>query len=619
VEKRTLLTACVPCLLALGGPAGATQATQPTGPVLIETTYPAAREIRRPDRSLTEVEGGAVAVAAYTLDGRELATAGREPRDGKVRLWSARTGENFTGELVRTFAAPAPAPISALGFRAADNAIIAIAGTIANRWDSGSGKLLGTTTFKAALANVAFAPGKEPLLAASAGNRVGLWNFETGVENKSLLPQDARIRCVGFLPDGQTVIAGTEKGQVRFWNVETAGLVRTIDAGPGLRSCAVSATHLIVGGADGGVKVWALDVDDVHLVGPRRGKGAADVLALSAKGGEWAQAGPDGTIEVRDVATGKLLSLLQGHKGSVTAVAFNPNGQKLATSGADASLRFWTVPLPPLLRGDLEKISKALPAKATASPRRPRKLLVFWRADAILHKGGVPAANKAIELMGKKTGAFEAHFSRDTDVFTAEVLSRYDAIAFNSTAHLVMGDEAKKKALLDYVRAGGGVVGIHAAIDMFKTWPEGAQVVGATFAGHPWNPSGSWSVKLDEPDHVLMRAWGKKNFKMHDEFYELGEPYTRQDRRVLMSLDTSDPAVTAVTPLHRKDRDFAVSWIKRFGEGRVFYCMFGHLGDPFQIPAVLQFYLDGIQYALGDLEADATPRPRPTASAPAPR
>ena len=125
-----------------------------------------------------------------------------------------------------------------------------------------------------------------------------------------------------------------------------------------------------------------------------------------------------------------------------------------------------------------------------------------------------------------------------------------------------------------------------------------------------------WVRKLDEPDHVLMRAWNKKKFSMHDEFYELGEPYTRQDRRVLMTLDAaSDPAITAVTPLHRADKDFAVSWIKHFGQGKVFYCMFGHLGDPFQIPAVLQFYLDGIQYALGDLDADATPRPRTTASA----
>jgi type 1 glutamine amidotransferase len=48
--------------------------------------------------------------------------------------------------------------------------------------------------------------------------------------------------------------------------------------------------------------------------------------------------------------------------------------------------------------------------------------------------------------------------------------------------------------------------------------------------------------------------------------------------------------------------------VKRSGAGRVFYCDFGHIGEPFQNPAVLQFYLDGIQYALGDLQVDDTPK-----------
>ena len=59
----------------------------------------------------------------------------------------------------------------------------------------------------------------------------------------------------------------------------------------------------------------------------------------------------------------------------------------------------------------------------------------------------------------------------------------------------------------------------------------------------------------------------------------------------------------------RKDGDYAISWIKREGEGRVFYCSLGHDMNVFQEPAILQFYLDGIQYALGDLAADATPKP----------
>ncbi len=291
-------------------------------------------------------------------------------------------------------------------------------------------------------------------------------------------------------------------------------------------------------------------------------------------------------------------------------MAFNPNGQKMVAADAGGTLNTFTVPLPPLSAEVLDRIAAAIPARAAVAARKPRKLLVFWRADAILHKGGVPAANHALALLGKKTGAFEVHFSRDYEVFDRRVLSRYDALVLNSTAHVVLPDAAKQQALLDWVGAGGGVVGIHAAIDTFKYWPEGAEVVGATFGGHPWNPSGSWAVELAEPQHPLLRAWAGQDFKIKEEFYELADPYRRSDRRVLMTLDLSDPATAGVKPIHRTDKDFAVSWIKRHGAGRVFYGMFGHIADSSWDPRVLTFYLDGIQYVLGDLalppEAAAT-------------
>jgi type 1 glutamine amidotransferase len=279
----------------------------------------------------------------------------------------------------------------------------------------------------------------------------------------------------------------------------------------------------------------------------------------------------------------------------------------MATGGADGSVRYWTMPVPPVPEADLEKIVAALPRRAAVAPKQPRKLLVFWRADAILHKSGVPAANKAIELMGKETGAYQAYFTRDYEALSPEVLADFDGIVMNSTAHLAI-PEAAKSAYLDFVSNGKGVIGIHAAIDTFRDWPEGAAVIGATFGGHPWGPSGTWSIKLDEPNHPLLRAWQGQNFKMHDEVYELDKPFSRADRRVLMSLDMGDPATANVQPLHRADRDFAISYIKHHGAGRVFFCMFGHIGEPFQRKEVLQYYLDGIQYALGDLEVDDSPR-----------
>jgi type 1 glutamine amidotransferase len=296
----------------------------------------------------------------------------------------------------------------------------------------------------------------------------------------------------------------------------------------------------------------------------------------------------------------------------VLALSFSQNGQKMASAAADGTARTWTVPLNPLPAEALARIgSAASHAKAAVAPQRPRRILVFWRADAILHKAGVAAINHALEVMSKSTGAYEADFSREFDVFDPALLSHYDALVLNSTAHLVMPENAKK-AYLDYVKGGGGVVGFHAAIDTFLYWPEGAKVVGATFGDHPWGPNGTWGVKLEEPNHPLLRAFGGQNFKIKDEFYVMGEPFTRADRRVLMSVDLSDQASAAVNlsanPARSKDHDFALAWVKHYGAGRVFYADFGHIAEPFERQEIDQFYLDGIQYVLGDLKVDDAPK-----------
>ena len=62
----------------------------------------------------------------------------------------------------------------------------------------------------------------------------------------------------------------------------------------------------------------------------------------------------------------------------------------------------------------------------------------------------------------------------------------------------------------------------------------------------------------------------------------------------------------------RDDNDYPVAWIRQHGKGRVFYTTLGHNPDLFWDPRMLAMFLAGTQYALGDLEADATPRPRGT-------
>jgi len=257
---------------------------------------------------------------------------------------------------------------------------------------------------------------------------------------------------------------------------------------------------------------------------------------------------------------------------------------------------------------EVQRIENAAPNKATVKPAKPRKLLVFWRCEGFFHTS-IPVGNKALELMGKKTGAYETVITDDYSVFTAENLKQFDAVCLNNTTHLKFNPKEtpeRCKALLDFIKSGNGIVGIHAATDNFYEWPEGQRMMGGKFTGHPWGAGGTWAIKIDEPNHPLTAAFGGKGFKIKDEIYRTDAPlYSRDNQLVLMSLDMSDEATWNARGVKPSDADTGISWVKTYGKGRLFYCSLGHNNRIYWNPAVLQHYLDGIQFALGDLLAPA--------------
>jgi type 1 glutamine amidotransferase len=251
----------------------------------------------------------------------------------------------------------------------------------------------------------------------------------------------------------------------------------------------------------------------------------------------------------------------------------------------------------------LARIRAAAPDEAPARPAHPRHLLVYTACRGFVH-GSIPYCTAALQVLGEKTGAFEVTTSDDPEVFRPASLARFDAICFNNTTGELFSDEELKRSLLDFVRGGKGVVGIHAATDCFYDWAEYGDLMGGYFDGHPWNET--VAVKLDEPDHPLNAAFGGRSFEIADEIYQFKLPYARDRLCVLLSLDTTRTDMSK-KGIKRSDNDFAVSWVQRYGDGRVFYCSLGHREEIFWNPAVLRHYLAGVQFALGDLEADATP------------
>ncbi|UCD56968.1 MAG: ThuA domain-containing protein, partial [Candidatus Hydrogenedentota bacterium] len=286
-----------------------------------------------------------------------------------------------------------------------------------------------------------------------------------------------------------------------------------------------------------------------------------------------------------------------------------------------------------------ERIRAALPDKATVTPKKPRRVLI-WNTpfmDKSPHKGySIPQAEFAIKLLGQQTGAFEPVVSDDVTVYLPENLKEFDAIVMNnsngpwirptekdmskfrkSAGDIDAVERLLHKSLLDWVRKGGGMVAYHHAIGGNTHWPQFHELLGAGYWGHPWNEE--VGVELDEPAHPLLAAFEGKNFRLSEEIFQFREPYSREKLRVLLSLDTTTTNM-GVPWIHREDNDFALAWVRPYGKGRVFYCAFGHRSEMWWNPPILRFYLDAIQFAMGDLEAPMAPRPndRPVKRAPGP-
>jgi type 1 glutamine amidotransferase len=256
---------------------------------------------------------------------------------------------------------------------------------------------------------------------------------------------------------------------------------------------------------------------------------------------------------------------------------------------------------------EVHKMEAAMPTKGVAIPKKPRKLLVFNLCKGFKH-GSIPYWDKALEIMGKKTGAFEVVVSGDMAMFKTENLNKFDAVCLNNTTRLGFEEPQLRKSLMDFIKGGKGIIGIHAATDNFYKWPEAAEMMGGQFCGHPWGGGGTWAVKIDDPEHPLMAPYKGKGFKVKDEIYRTKPPlYSRDKQRVLMSLDMTDEATRKKAG--PEDMDIGISWVKSYGKGRLFYCSLGHNNHLTWDPALLAHYLAGIQFALGDFPVDTKPKP----------
>jgi len=183
-----------------------------------------------------------------------------------------------------------------------------------------------------------------------------------------------------------------------------------------------------------------------------------------------------------DLGPGLFAAADRNTDGGVTRAEFKTTFEQWfsdAAGGSDAVteaqlLSALKLPQPRLpLDSHLKMMLAAVPEHAAAKPARPRRVLVLNKCAGFIHTP-IPLTAKMIELFGNRTKAWSTTVTFDPADINEKNLRQYDALVLNSTTGAFLDDpndpaatEARKKALIDFVRSGKGLVGIHGATDSY--------------------------------------------------------------------------------------------------------------------------------------------------------
>lgn len=193
--------------------------------------------------------------------------------------------------------------------------------------------------------SVAVSPLGDRIVSGGDDCTIRLWQVRSG--NKTILGEcDGPVASVAFSPNGVMIAAASEDGSIRVWDLQS-GEALTLGAGgkrspsvvfsPGGKSLASASAE-----ADGVLQVWNLQTGQMRVLkgdcGPSSISFSPDGISIAAADGTLSHA----AIRLWDLETGTARVLGQSSR-QITAVAFSPAGESLASGGWDELVRLWNI------------------------------------------------------------------------------------------------------------------------------------------------------------------------------------------------------------------------------------------------------------------------------------
>lgn len=229
-------------------------------------------------------------------------------------------------------------------------------------------------------------------------------------------------------------------------------------------------------------------------------------------------------------------------------------------------------------------IACLVPAFVLSQDASPKKMLIFTKTVDFRHES-TEVSIEAIKTLCAENG-IEADATEDSDWFTSEKLNEYDAVMFLSSSGDVF-NEKQEIAFQEYIRSGGGFVGIHGASTTEYDWDWFGKMIGGYFNGHP-EPQDA-TVIVDNHQHLSTKHLPER-WDRFDEWYNFR--WVDKEFNVLLSLDE-----TTYEGGEHPD-NHPIAWYKSYDGGRMFYTALGHTKESYSETPFLDHVLGGILYAM---------------------
>lgn len=206
-------------------------------------------------------------------------------------------------------------------------------------------------------------------------------------------------------------------------------------------------------------------------------------------------------------------------------------------------------------------------ARAAPAAERPQARILVVSATAGFRHESIPAAQTALRALGRASDDYEVTVDNRLERWNPRFLARYRAVVFALTSGELALTDPQRRALIAFVRRGGGFVGVHSATDTLYEFAPYGGLIGAYFQDHPYTAG---VLRRVGPPHPSAAGQPRARVLSGDELYRFRSDPRATGKRILLRLDPT--TVPGASP----GEFLPVAWCGRQGRGRVYYNSLGH-------------------------------------------